>query len=199
MKKYHKPFITWQDHGCNKQKRQDHRHGCDGQSLIIFAVFACFTLPLCFHHIKICKADQACQSVEQKDRHSINMIHSKFKAKYNGQNTEADDISQGIDLDAKAFLFICPVLLCSGNFSVKHIAQSGKSQTAHSCSYPVCHGTEYSDHGRHHAYVSHYYCVIIKTNHLHTSFSVTVSSVNSKPFFLSSRHCFMPSFFSPVR
>ena len=100
------------------------------------------------------------------------MVHSQFKSKYDGQNTETDDISQGIDLDAKTLLFVRSVLLGSGDLSVKHIAQSGKSQTAHSCSYPVCHCTEYSDHGRHHAYVSHYYRVIIKTYHsLHTSFS----------------------------
>ena len=34
----------------------------------------------------------------------------------------------------------------------------------------VRHSAEDSDHGRNYAYVSHYYRVIIKSYHLHTSF-----------------------------
>ena len=100
------------------------------------------------------------------------MTHSKLKSQHNGKDSKTDDICKGIDLDPEAFLFLRSVFLGPCDLSVKHIAQSGKSQTAHSCSNPVCHGTEYSDHRRHHTYVSHYYCVIIKTYHsLHTSFS----------------------------
>ena len=43
------------------------------------------------------------------------------------------------------------------------------------------HSAEDSDHGRNYAYVSHYYRVIIKSYHLHTSFFFFMSGYIHSP------------------
>ena len=110
------------------------------------------------------------------------MTHSKLKSQHNRKDPKTDDICKGIDLDPEAFLFFCSVLLGPCDLSVKHIAQSGKCQAAHCCRNMVRHSAEDPDHGRNYAYVSHYYRVIIKSNHLHTSFfSFSCQAVSSVP------------------
>jgi len=133
MKEHHKPFILRKKQGNHKQKWQDHGHGCDGKSLIIFPVFGGFILAFFFHNIEICQTDQACKTVEQKNGNSVNMIHAKLKSQHNGKDSETDNIRKRIDLDPEALLFLRSVLLGSRNLSVKHITQPGKCQTAHCC------------------------------------------------------------------
>ena len=44
------------------------------------------------------------------------------------QNTESDNVTQRVNLDAKGAFFLCTVFLGAGNLTVKHIAQTAQQQ-----------------------------------------------------------------------
>ena len=165
MEQSYKITESRKKHRCHKQKRHDHSHRGDRKSLIIFTVFACLTLSLCFHYIKICQTDHACQTIERKYNNAVKLAHAKFVSKDDRKNSETDNITQRIYLNAKGFLVVCPVFLCSRYFSVKHITQSGECQTEN-ChrKFPIdC--TEHTHYRRNKTDICNHYRIIIKSYH----------------------------------
>lgn len=57
------------------------------------------------------------------------MCHAKLIAEHDRKDTETDHIAERIDLNAEPLFIFCPVFLRPSNFSIEHIAQSGKSKT----------------------------------------------------------------------
>ena len=75
------------------KKRQDDRHRCDRQSLIIQSVLRRFVLPLCFCDIKIRKSDDRCHTVKNQCRYSARSIYSQAITYHCRKNSKADYIT----------------------------------------------------------------------------------------------------------
>ena len=57
------------------------------------------------------------------------MCHTKLIAEHDRKDAETDHIAERIDLNAEPLFIFGPVFLRPSNFSIEHIAQSGKSKT----------------------------------------------------------------------
>ena len=84
-------------------------------------VIACLALSLFFHYVKICQPDHACHTIKSKDHQTVDLAHSKLVSQNDRKNAKTDNIAEGIDLNPKSLLIICPVLFCPGDLAVKHI------------------------------------------------------------------------------
>ena len=87
----------------------DRQHEGDGgyrKAAVRFVTAALCLLALNFHYIKKSKADHRTCAVEKYDEKSQYPAHSQQITDQRREYTEADDITEGVQLDPEAF-FIC--------------------------------------------------------------------------------------------
>ena len=123
MQRNGKRLTAWKQRGNHEQERQGNRHGSNWKTLVILPGFLCLSLAFGLHHIEITQPDHPCQTIQHQNCHAVDMVHAQLIADYNGQGPKAHNITEGVNLNAKAFLVLGPVLLCSGNLAVKHVAE----------------------------------------------------------------------------
>ena len=88
------------------KQRKYYCDGGNGKALIAFALLFCLFLAVFFHYVKVCKANQACQTIENKDSHSRNGTYAGMVTDCYGKNPKTYNVTQGIDLDSKSFLIV---------------------------------------------------------------------------------------------
>lgn len=111
------------------EQGQDDGDGRDGQALIVLARLICLVLPVLFHHIEKCQADDACREVKDQDTDAGNSLHPDGIAQYHRKSTKADHIAEGVYLDTEPLFIFRAVGFGAGHFAVKHVAEAGKGQT----------------------------------------------------------------------
>ena len=112
-----------------EQQRHGERRGRDGNAEIMLALFGRLLLTGLLGDIVICKSYKSRKGERRHDGDLPPSRGADIIAYGNGQYTEADHITERIELDAVTTLLIGAVLLGTGDDAVKHIAEAGKHET----------------------------------------------------------------------
>ena len=148
------------------KERKDDRHRSDWQTLVIVTKLGGLVLSLLFHYVKVTQTDYRSYTIQAENDHTRDMVHSQTITDHCRKHTKTYHITQGIDLNSKFLLILCTVLLCTGDFPVKHITKSGQCQTQN-CNFEVslqcsCH----SKYGNSETDVCKHHRIIIKSKHI---------------------------------
>ena len=93
--------------------------GLEVMAMIVAALFGALTVN--FQHIVECQADQAAQAVQDQNTDTDPAIHTQQITQQRRQQAKADQIAQGVQLDAEILLLGGAVLLGAGHRAIKHV------------------------------------------------------------------------------
>ena len=159
----------------HKHQRQHDSDRCDRQTAVIFSHFLRLFLTFCLTDIKVAETDHTIHSVPCKDHDTNRSSHTKAVGQQNRKCPKADHVTQGIDLNTKTFFIIRTVCLSSGNFSVKHVTQSRKSQAQHCHLIPPVHSKQHPRNGTKQTDIRQNHRVIVITNKTYHEFPLFLS------------------------
>ena len=113
-------------------------------------------------HVEIGKADQGAEHIEGADHDHNAVISVHAVNDYGRKHTEADQVTEGIDLDTETFFLYCAFLRGS-NCTVEHIAEAGDHQADHRVGNIIADGMDNAQEAEKHANIGQYDCIIVIT------------------------------------
>ena len=152
------------------EEGKDDRGACDGQTAVALGTAVLIHLAFDLQYVEECEADNGTKDVEDQNGNADDGIHAA-EIKVDGRNdTEANDVTERIELNAEVFLVRRSVLFGTGNYTVKHIANAGKNETENCRTEVSVIRKFHAEDAGNEAHVGQNNCIIIKSDQFHVKY-----------------------------